>query len=193
VPAARSETQDRILDAAEGVFAQKGYRGGALNDVAIAAGYTRAGLLHHYPSKEALLLAILERRDDRLHAMDSISSTDSINGVLEDIPRIARQILDLRVLIQLGHIVSAEAASPDHPAHDWCVARERKLRGDLTGSVDRAIERGELPDDLDSRAFAALILGAFEGLEAQWLLDDEVDVLGGMEILRRLVAAFRPA
>lgn len=187
----RSDTQDRILDAAEAVFAQKGYRGGALNDVAVAAGYTRAGLLHHYPSKEALLLAILERRDQRLHAMESISAEDSIFDVLEKFPAMARQLLDLRILIELGHIVTAEAASPDHPAHAWCVARERQLREDLTGSIDRAKQRGELRRDVDSATLGALVLASIEGLESQWLLDDSVDVLGGMDIVRRLLESFR--
>jgi hypothetical protein len=45
--------QERILRAAKQVFAARGYRGGSLNDVAALAGYTRAGLRHHYPSKEA--------------------------------------------------------------------------------------------------------------------------------------------
>lgn len=193
MPDERSATQDRILDAAESVFAQKGFRGGALNDVALAAGYTRPGLLHHYPNKEALLLAILERRDERLHAMESIAPTDSILDVMESFPQIARQLLDLRILIELGHIVTAEAASPDHPAHAWCVARERQLRNDLTAAVERSKERGELRDDIDSQALGALVLAAFEGLESQWLLDDDVDVLAGMDVLRRLLAAFRPA
>ena len=190
LPATRSETQDRILDAAETVFAAKGYRGGALNDVAVSAGYTRAGLLHYYPSKEALLLAILERRDERLNAMESISPDDSIGDVLADLSRTVQQLREFRLFIQLGHIVSAEAASPEHPAHEWCVARERHLRDDLTRAVDRAKDRGELARDVDSRALGALVLGAYEGLEAQWLLDDEVDVVGGMQILKRLLAAY---
>ncbi|WSQ15865.1 TetR/AcrR family transcriptional regulator [Streptomyces sp. NBC_01231] len=33
------------------VFAARGFRAGSLNDIGKAAGLTRAGLLHHYPSK----------------------------------------------------------------------------------------------------------------------------------------------
>ncbi|MEU4559390.1 TetR/AcrR family transcriptional regulator [Actinoplanes sp. NPDC023936] len=189
MPTDRSPTQDRILDAAEAVFASKGYRGGALNDVALAAGYTRAGLLHHFPSKEALLLAILERRDERLHALESIAPDESIGDVLSAVPRAFERYPELRMFIQLGHIVSAEASSPDHPAHDWSVARERQLREDLAKAVDRAKERGELAADIDSQALAALVLGAFEGLEAQWLLDDQVDIASGMQILQRLLGS----
>lgn len=192
VPTPRTATQDRILDVAEAVFAQKGFRGGALNDVAVAAGYTRAGLLHHYPSKEALLLAILERRDENLRALESIGPDDSIFDVLDMLPDVTRQLLDLRILIELGHIVTAEASSPDHPAHEWCVTRERKLRESAAGAVERAKRLGELREDVDSRALGLLVLAAFEGLESQWLLDENVDFLGGIEMLRRLVESLRP-
>jgi AcrR family transcriptional regulator len=191
VPDARTPAQDRILDAAEAVFADKGYRGGALNDVAVAAGYTRAGLLHHYRSKETLLLAILDRRDERLHALESIPPTATLLELLEELPALGSQVLKYRTLVQLGHIVTAEA-SPGHPAYDWCVRRERKLRSDLAAAVENSKVRGELPAGIDSEILAALVIGAFEGLEAQWLLDDSVDVAGALEIFTMMVRGLRP-
>lgn len=191
MPDARTPAQDRILDAAEAVFADKGYRGGALNDVAVAAGYTRAGLLHHYRSKETLLLAILDRRDERLHALESISPTATLVEVLEDFPTFGSQVLEYRTLVQLGHIVTAEA-SPGHPAYDWCRRRERQLRTDLVGAVERSKASGELREDVDAETLAALVIGAFEGLEAQWLLDDSVDVAGALEIFTTMVRGLHP-
>ena len=190
--APRSDAQDRILDAAEAVFARKGYRGGALNDVAVEAGYTRAGLLHYFPSKEALLLALLDRRDEQVHALETIQPGDTVHDVLRGMPDAVRQIAAMPLLVQLGHIVSAEAASVDHPARDWVLARERTLRDDLTRSVELAQQRGELVTDIDSYTLGALILAAFEGLEGHSLVDDKVDVLAGMDVLRRLIELARP-
>lgn len=68
-PAARSvltATPERLLDAAERVFAQSGYRGARLEDIAAAAGIRRPSLLYHYPSKEQLYGAVVRRTFERL-------------------------------------------------------------------------------------------------------------------------------
>ncbi|HBZ72803.1 MAG TPA: hypothetical protein DEP35_24960 [Deltaproteobacteria bacterium] len=54
-------TAERILDAAELVFAEKGYAGTSLRDVAGAAGLRIPSLYNHFASKEALYTAVLER------------------------------------------------------------------------------------------------------------------------------------
>uniref|UniRef100_UPI0013CE7FF6 TetR/AcrR family transcriptional regulator n=1 Tax=Pseudomonas viridiflava TaxID=33069 RepID=UPI0013CE7FF6 len=55
-----------LLDAATIVFARNGYSSASMRDVATLAGITTVGLLHHFPNKEALLSALLERRDQRV-------------------------------------------------------------------------------------------------------------------------------
>src|SRR5918994_1693188 len=57
------ETRTRLVHAAVELFAQQGARGTSLDAVAKAAGVTRQGLLHYFPSKTDLLLAVLEQRD----------------------------------------------------------------------------------------------------------------------------------
>ena len=54
-------TAGRILDTAELVFAEKGYAGTSLRDVANAAGLRIPSLYNHFVSKEALYTAVLER------------------------------------------------------------------------------------------------------------------------------------
>ncbi len=58
------ERRQAILRAALGVFGTRGYNSGALAEIAEQAGMTHAGVLHHFGSKEALLVAVLRYRDD---------------------------------------------------------------------------------------------------------------------------------
>ena len=64
LPASRrpgKETAERILDAAEACFAQKGYAGTTLRDVATGVGIRIPSLYNHFASKEVLYAAVLER------------------------------------------------------------------------------------------------------------------------------------
>lgn len=60
--------REQILDAAEGLFAQGGFYGTSVRDVAGALGIPTASLLHHFPRKESLYGAVLERIADTLGA-----------------------------------------------------------------------------------------------------------------------------
>jgi len=54
-------TAERILDAAEDLFAERGYAGTTIRDVSAAVGIRNPSLYNHFPSKDALYAAVLER------------------------------------------------------------------------------------------------------------------------------------
>jgi AcrR family transcriptional regulator len=54
-------TAERILDAAEALFAKRGYAGTTLRDVATEVGLRTPSLYNHFESKESLYAAVLER------------------------------------------------------------------------------------------------------------------------------------
>jgi len=56
----RRHVDEQILDRAAGLFARHGFAHTSLKDLADAVGLSKAGLLHHYPSKEALFDAAQE-------------------------------------------------------------------------------------------------------------------------------------
>jgi AcrR family transcriptional regulator len=55
----REQIEDTILDRAAALFARRGYAKTSVQEVADAVGLSKAGLLHHFPSKEALHRAVL--------------------------------------------------------------------------------------------------------------------------------------
>ena len=58
-----SERRQEIVRAAAKTFGTKGYQKGSLIAIAEQVGMTHAGVLHHFGSKEQLLIAVLEYRD----------------------------------------------------------------------------------------------------------------------------------
>jgi TetR/AcrR family transcriptional regulator len=55
------QTRERILDAAEALFAARGFAGASVRRIAAAAGLTAASLYNHFDGKEELYAAVLER------------------------------------------------------------------------------------------------------------------------------------
>ena len=55
------QTRSVLLDAAEEVFAEKGFTAATLDDIAHAAGYTKGAIYKHFATKEDLFLAVSDR------------------------------------------------------------------------------------------------------------------------------------
>ena len=88
-------TRTLLLDAAEELFARKGFSGAALEDIADAAGYTRGAIYAHFGSKEELFLAVIERNRQRFldGFADVISSSHRLDEL--DLDELANRWRDL--------------------------------------------------------------------------------------------------
>jgi AcrR family transcriptional regulator len=64
----KSQRRELIEDAASALFAERGYAGTRLEDIAAAAGVTKQLLYRHFPSKKALHMALLAKHRDELLA-----------------------------------------------------------------------------------------------------------------------------
>lgn len=86
----QTKTRDRLLDAAETLFAQRGLEGASMRSITTLANANLAAVNYHFGSKEGLLRALLEARikpinEQRLVRLDRLQETGklSIEAVLE--------------------------------------------------------------------------------------------------------------
>lgn len=61
-------SRERILDSARALFSEKGYSSVTMKDLCEATGLSRGGLYRHYPSTEAIFVAIIEQEQADAHA-----------------------------------------------------------------------------------------------------------------------------
>jgi len=163
--------QAEIVEAAINVFAARGYHGGSLREIARELGMSLTAVTHHFPSKETLLEAVL-RETDRQGG-----EVDRSVGLGEWILTVARRNLARPELVRTRAIVSAEASSPDHPAHAWFVERYATLREVMARTIAEDQELGRTARDVDPDAAAAAAIALWDGLQLQWLIDPGVDMI----------------
>jgi AcrR family transcriptional regulator len=170
-PYAKSaQTRLTILDAALEVFAQSGYRSGSLRNVAERVGMSEAGLLHHFPSKSALLAAVLEHRDDHsreLYDFYSVPGRQRIKNLIS----LAGYNATIPGVVELFTHLAAEATAADHPAHEYFVERYKVTVALLREALEDMAGRGELVPGVDPAAAAQRSIALWDGLQIQWLLD----------------------
>jgi AcrR family transcriptional regulator len=160
-----------ILDAALAVFSSSGFHGGSLRDIARRAGLSQAGLLHHFPSKEHLLRAVLARRDDVIRRQLGEPVPDGLDLVrrLAALPAVTRT----RELVRLHVITSAEGVMACHPVHGYVRQRQRSVLEMVSQALERAAAHGDLRGDVDCAGTARTLVALMDGLQVQWLLDPE--------------------
>ena len=76
-------TKERILEEALKLFAQSGYMGASMNDIATNLGVTKAALYKHYTSKQEILDSIVEKMNQM--DMERVKEYDMPEGNMEEV------------------------------------------------------------------------------------------------------------
>lgn len=167
-------TRERLLDAAERVFRERGVTNTTLAEVAAAAGYTRGAVYWHFKDKAHLIAAMCERATLPLDTMraDIDVTTDDPLGTLRRL--MVEALLHLatdpraRAVFEVIFLESERWGELNtvHRRRDRCdsLARIERL-------MRRAVVLRQLPPDTDAVLAAKLLQACIGGLLHAWLLD----------------------
>src|SRR3954452_1131811 len=172
----RMNRRAEIVQAAFELFAERGYRGASLADVADRVGLTTAVLLHSFSSKAELLTVVLDERD-RMGAQlveEAGPLPASLPGQLERLRQLVASNAQQAGLVQTFTVLAAESVTEGHPAQEFFRARYSRMRRLLADNFLRDTERGL--QEADAVLAANLVIAVMDGLQVQWLLDPEVDM-----------------
>lgn len=165
--------REQILAAAVELFGEVGYRGTSLRDIAQRVGITHPGLLYHFHSKQELLSAVLERRDDTnddvFHLLEQPTAREHVKRVLE----LAGHNSTIPGMIELFATLSAESTDPEHPAHEYFTRRYRRIVGINQKIFDDLAADGELRPGVEPQLMGRSFTALMDGLQIQWLYDPE--------------------
>ncbi|WP_158939720.1 TetR/AcrR family transcriptional regulator [Burkholderia sp. S171] len=91
---AREQTRQRLLDASQIVFTKKGFVAGSVEEIVLAAGYTRGAFYSNFRSKQELLIELLKR--------DHLAMQAGLHDIMQG--QVAREDLEDRALLFYSHL-----------------------------------------------------------------------------------------
>lgn len=148
---------DRLTDVALAVFAERGFDGASMDDVARAAGITKAAIYHHVSGKEALLDRGLSRALEALEAVLEEPAARSRRPI-ERLRHIVRRVAEVAVAVlpELAVLVRVRGNSETERR---AIARRRSFDAAVTALVREAQTAGEFDASLDPAIVVRLVFG----------------------------------
>lgn len=164
----KDATRQRLLDAAEQVFAEKGYHGAGVEDIIRVSESSKGGFYFHFPNKQAIFLALVDALVPKLAAAvdraiaaesDPVAQLDAaLRTVLETFARHRK----------LSKILLIEAVGLGHGFDEKLMRTRSRFAAMIQGYLDRAVAAGAIaPQDTETVAWAWF--GALNEIVVRWL------------------------
>lgn len=179
MPRSSAQTRHRILEAAYRLFYRQGFLRSGVDAVAEAAGVTKRTLYNHFPSKDALIAAVLAERagmsEAEMRAWSRIGRLDP-ETLIRDLFAGLRRWVAMPEWRGSGFTRAAMelAWAPGHPARHVAAAHKRAIEGFLT----TAFSEGGAADPARSARQSMLLI---EGAMALRLIHGDDDYLDAAE------------
>jgi AcrR family transcriptional regulator len=161
------QRHERILDAATRVFSSKGYHGTLVDEIALEAETSKGGVYFHFPNKQAIFLALLDRLAEILRTRVETAvagQTDPIDRAEAALKVVLDTFASHRRLARL-FMVDALGAGPEF------IARMLQIRVDfaelIRGHLDDAVAAGAIPP-IDTATAASAWFGAVNEVVIHW-------------------------
>ncbi len=166
-----NEIHEKIMSAAERLFAQKGYNGTSMNDIVEASGQSKGAIYNHFKSKERLFLSLLEKQ-----TMLGLNQLKGSFASEETAVEKLRKVLDLTMVnscdcpsevgrMQIEFMI---AASRIKSLTLDMKNRYNTIHAFVRELIDEGINNGEFKSEVDSESLTSLLYATLEGLGLQY-------------------------
>lgn len=190
-PAEQTVHADEILRAAAAVFRCKGFHSTTMTDIAAEVNLTAGSLYHHFPSKQDLLIAVLDAGLDQI--------TTEVRAVVEAGGSAAarlRQIVRIHILSEINNAtIAAAVIFEGRVALDVPELRDHVIckRDALEALYRRVIEEGQAAGDfraVDAGLVVKTLFGALNWVSVWYRADGP---LSGEQIADEMTGLFLAA
>jgi AcrR family transcriptional regulator len=179
---------DEVLDAAAGVFAERGFHGASTQAIADVLGMRQASLYYYFPSKEAALQLVCEKGvDGFLENAEAI--VDGAGSALDKLARlIASHLAPNAVKRDYVKVFINERRYLPRSARRRIGRSSRRIEGCFADVIRSGIADASMRPDLDARLAVLSILGMCNSVINWPVADQEIEVQHIAGEFARLVA-----
>jgi AcrR family transcriptional regulator len=176
----RQQTRDVLVAAATEVFAERGYEGASLEEIAERAGFTRGAIYKNFAGKEELFFAVTDRLNEQVIEAFRAIAPESAKAKEWDISRLAEMwrasagsFEELFTIYKEYELYVLRNPS----ARRRAVVQRRKQRALVAAFIDEVAQRSGITLRLPATILAGVILAAADGLAYTSRVDGE-DLFG---------------
>ncbi|HET6614167.1 MAG TPA: TetR/AcrR family transcriptional regulator [Kofleriaceae bacterium] len=186
---ANAGKRERILDAAERVFARRGFYNARVSEVAEGAGVADGTIYLYFRSKDDLLISLFESRMERVNIglAEAIAGEESAPAKLSAF--IAAYLDMVRENPAVAEVLTIELRQSSKFMKAYPNPRFSEFLRLLAGIIAEGQERGELAETIPAPFAARAIFGSLDELALTWLLSggDKFDIDRATEWVRAII------
>jgi len=164
------ETRSKLMESSIKLFSTKGFNAASVDDICAKAGVSKGAFYHHFESKQALFLALLDgwlkNIDDAIEASKDKTAPETFTQMTEAFPYIfatAGEGLPMFLEFWLQ-------ASRDKKIWEASVAPYRRYHKYFTSLIKKGVDEGSFIE-LDPELTSRMIISTAMGLLLQSLMD----------------------
>lgn len=165
----RSDTRQRLYEAAVDLIAERGYAATTVDDIALRAGVAKGTVYYNFASKNDLFEALLR------HGIGLL--TDRFRAVSAGVP--PREAVAALIRAQLEYIQRYHTFAQLLLAEMWSTNPEwqrtlgllrQEVVGTISGVVQSGVDSGDFPADLDVHVASSALFGVVLVVAVDWLV-----------------------
>jgi AcrR family transcriptional regulator len=177
----RKDKKDQIIEAAAQVFAQKGYAGAVVADIAIQANIGKGTVYEYFNSKEDLFFAVFEWFQKKTEKAATVGISSLGGGAADRLRVLNDSLMGLWDEIKDAFVLVMEfwAASSSTQMRRRFKGAFKQIYDDYRGIVSSLIQdginSGEFRSDVNPKSVAAALVGTWDALFLQGWFDNSFD------------------
>jgi len=152
------EAHEKVLNAALGLFAERGIEATSMDSIAQASGVSKATIYNHWVDKEELLLEVMLMVNGLDREPEDVDTGDLQRDLTTVLTRRHPDKFDVARSRMMPSLIAYSAIHPEF-GKAWRHRVMEPPRQCLKSVLRRGISRGQLPGDLDLESAMALLLG----------------------------------
>lgn len=187
-PVKHEEKRRQVLEAAAQCFARNGFQGASISQICAEAGMSAGHLYHYFPSKEAIVEAMVDANLER--AANRFGETAKGKSILDAlVAHLERSAPDDGRGTSLLFDMFAEAGRNPTMAR-ILGEHSHGMQALLVDLLRRGQERGEVDPSLDAGVVAPVLVSLVDGVKTLTLRNPHLPPRSYREVLRTLISRF---